>query len=133
MYPPTYPQDAKHLAFYLLYRWHMLSVKVKWALDKGLRVILKKSATSENPTSYSLVKRYEGSKVWRTPFEAESVDEVYDFDTGKFTLEHLDENRRITFLKTVTPQVEDEDDDEDYDDDFDEDEDYYDDDEEECN
>ena len=92
----------------------MLSVKIKAALDKGLRVILKKAANGSNPTSYSLVKRYEWSKLRRTPFEAETPEEVYDFDTGKFTFEHLETNSRISFLKSVQARVEDDfDDDED--------------------
>ncbi len=78
-----------------------MSTKIKSILDGGQYVILRKSPTSDNPTSYSLVKRYEGSKVWRTPFEANKRDEVYDFETGKFTFEHIDNNPRISFYKAV--------------------------------
>lgn len=79
----------------------MLSTRIKSYLDAGRAVILVKAANKSNPKSYSLVTRYEGTKVWRTPFEALSPEEVEDFHTGKFTLQHLDENPRVSIYKTI--------------------------------
>ena len=98
----------------------MLDVsKLKQALNAGNNVILKKAAKGPHPVSYSLVTNYEWDNVWRTPFEAESPDEVYDFGTGHYTFsKNLANNSRVSIYKIVEPKEDfnDEDfDDEDYD------------------
>jgi hypothetical protein len=69
------------MSFYIYTEKNMLNVsKLKSMLNAGQQVILIKAAKGPHPTSYSLVTRYEGDNIWRTPFEAEDADEVYDFD-----------------------------------------------------
>lgn len=84
----------------------MLNVsKIKQALDSGKHVILVKARNGKHPTSYSLVTCYEWDNVWRTPFEAEFPNEVYDFDTGHYTFsKNLANNPRVSIYQTVEPR-----------------------------
>lgn len=78
------------------------------ALSQWIQVILVKKAQGRNPTSYSLVTRIEWDKVWRTAFEAETPDEVYDFTPWKYTLsKDLLTNERVSLYGIARQRVSD--------------------------
>ena len=77
-------------------------------LNAGQQVILIKAAKGPHPTSYSLVTRYEGDNIWRTPFEAEDADEVYDFDIWHYTFsKDLSNNPRVSIYWVAAERYDD--------------------------
>lgn len=69
-----------------------------------------------NATSYSKVIKIEGDYIRRTPFEAEDVDKVEDFDVKKYKIAGDLWNPRISFYGFYDESDDDDYDDDDYDD-----------------
>lgn len=69
-----------------------------------------------NATSYSKVIKIEGDYIRRTPFEAEDVDEVEDYDVKKYRIAGDLWNPRISFYGFYDESDEDYDDEDDEDD-----------------
>ena len=87
-------------------------------LNAGQQVILVKAAKGPYPISYSLVTRYEGDNIWRTPFEADSPEEVYDFDIWHYTFsKDLWTNPRVSIYWVAEAHYDEDYDDDDYEED----------------